>query len=265
MISHRSADRLRGAASLVATALLLFGVPLGLIAFVGWPLPTSMPSTESLTQGINAGVSDAFIVKALALIAWVAWAQLALALVVEATAAVRGRPSVTLPLGPGFQVAAARLIAGIVMLLGPLQPVRAVAATPSRPPAIEALQLAATPLAGSGFDVHAAPADRRPTERAAPTAPARTVTVERHETYWSIAERELGDGLRWQELHATNVGRTMADGTVVLAGDQMLRAGWTLEVPGVEESAAPVGMPVEIVVEDGDNLWDLSEERLGAV
>lgn len=263
MNPHRSADRLRGAASLVATALLLFGVPLGLIVFVGWPLPTTMPSTDSLTQAINTGISDAFIVKALALIAWGAWVQIALALVVEAAAAVRGRQPATLPLPPGFQVAAARLVAGIVMLLGPLQPLRAVAATPPRPPAVESVQLTAVPVRGPSPDVRIAPSDR-PVERIAPTAPARTVTVARHETYWSIAERELGDGLRWQELQAANIGRTMADGTVVVAGDQMLRAGWTLEVPGAEKSAAPAGMPVEIVVEDGDNLWDLSEERLGA-
>ena len=63
----------------------------------------------------NAGITDEFIVNALAVIAWLAWTQLALAFLAEAVAAFRGRQPRDLPIAPGLQAAAARLVAGIIM------------------------------------------------------------------------------------------------------------------------------------------------------
>lgn len=265
-MTRRTSAVLRGLASLAGTLLLLVGVPVGLATLVGWPLPTSMPDSAALSQALNRGITDEFIVNALAVVAWLAWAQLALAVLVEAVAAVRGRPPRELPLAPGLQVAAARLVAGIVMLLGPLQPARAVAAEPARPvPVIQPVESAepvidlrsSAPSPEVAADPHLAPV---------PHAAARTVTVERHDSYWEIAERKLGDGLRWREIQSLNVGRTMTDGYVVGPGDEMLRAGWVLELPdglggpGAEPAADPV--VEEVVVGPGDNLWDISEDRL---
>jgi hypothetical protein len=48
-----------------------------LATLVGWPLPTTLPiATPSLPP--RTGISDTFIVNTLAVIAWIAWAQLAL-------------------------------------------------------------------------------------------------------------------------------------------------------------------------------------------
>ena len=98
----------RGLISLIATAALLVGVPIGLAVLVGWPLPTSVPGGETLSLAMNTGITDEFIVNALAVIAWLAWAQLTLAFLVEAIGAVRGRQPRDLPLAPGLQAAAAR-------------------------------------------------------------------------------------------------------------------------------------------------------------
>ncbi|MCB0995519.1 MAG: hypothetical protein KDB21_10535, partial [Acidimicrobiales bacterium] len=127
-MTRRGSVVARGLISLIATASLLVGVPIGLAVLVGWPLPTSVPDGETLSRAMNTGITDAFIVNALAIIAWLAWAQLTLAFLVEAIGAVRGRQPRDLPLAPGLQAAAARLVAGIVMLVAPLQPARAVAA-----------------------------------------------------------------------------------------------------------------------------------------
>jgi nucleoid-associated protein YgaU/DNA-binding SARP family transcriptional activator len=222
---------------------------------------------------MNTGITDAFIVNALAVIAWLAWAQLTLALLIEAIAAVRGRQPRDLPLAPGLQAAAARLVAGIVMLVAPLQPARAVAA-PAHPVAVAAPTEAAEPV----IDLRAAASTVNPTSpqpmiatASGPSVPgtaSRTVTVERHDSYWAIAERELGDGLRWREIQAINVGRTMTDGHVIGIGDELLRAGWILDLPADgptgAEAPEPASLPTatEVVVEPGDNLWDISEDRL---
>jgi len=264
---------LRGLISLTATAALLVGVPIGLATFVGWPLPTSIPDSETLSRAMNTGITDEFIVNALAVVAWLAWAQLTLAFLIEAVGAVRGRPSRDLPLAPGLQAAAARLVAGIVMLIAPLQPTRAVAA-PVDPVAVVAPIEVAEPV----IDLRAAASTVNLTSPLPTIATAsgasvlgtasRTVTVERHDSYWAIAERELGDGLRWREIQALNVGRTMTDGHVIGIGDELLRAGWILDLPadGPAGAEAPEhassSAATEVVVEAGDNLWDMSEDRL---
>lgn len=122
MTSRRSTAVLRGLGSLAVAALLLIGVPIGLATLVGWPLPTTIPDSDTLSTAINTGITDTFIVNALAVVAWIAWAQLALAFLIEATAAFKGRQPRDLPIAPGLQAAAARLVAGIVMLVAPLQP-----------------------------------------------------------------------------------------------------------------------------------------------
>ena len=137
MTSRRLTAVLRGLGSLAITALLLIGVPIGLATLVGWPLPTTIPDSDTLSTAINTGITDTFIVNALAVVAWIAWAQLALAFLIEATAAFKGRQPRDLPIAPGLQAAAARLVAGIVMLVAPLQPARAVAAPPPPTPATQ--------------------------------------------------------------------------------------------------------------------------------
>ena len=272
-MTRRGSELLQGLISLMATAALLVGVPIGLAAFVGWPLPTSIPDIETLARAMNTGITDEFIVHTLAVIAWLAWAQLTLALLIEAIAVVRGRQPRDLPLAPGLQAAAARLVAGIVMLLAPLQPARAVAA-PAHPVAVVAPLEAAEPVIYLRTPAPTASlASRQPAVASTPVASdpgvsSRTVTVERHDSYWAIAERELGDGLRWREVQALNVGRTMTDGHVIGIGDELLRAGWILDLPadgqaGVEPPE-PASLPTatEVVVETGDNLWDMSEDRL---
>src|SRR3546814_14980025 len=99
MSRPRSSALLRGLAPLGATVALLVGVPTGLAALVGWPLPTSLPDGDALSRPLNTGISDELIVNTLAVIPWPAWTQLALALTVQSVAVVRGRPPPDAPHG----------------------------------------------------------------------------------------------------------------------------------------------------------------------
>jgi len=282
---RRFVQLLRGLGSLAVTLALVVGVPLLLASWVGWPLPSGLPSVDALEHAAQSGVRDEVLVNALAVIAWLAWAQIALALAVEVIALVRGREALRLPVLPGVQVTAGRLVAGIVMLASTVQPARAYA----EPSPIPTVVVAATaPAAATGesatdgllVDLNGATpglvAD--PIDRISSARPAAqpTVTVQRHDSYWAIAERTLGDGLRWREILDLNVGRTLPDGTTIMAGDQTLYAGWVLVLPSdamvepttgptadaAPASAAAATFEAEVVVERGDNLWTISEDRI---
>lgn len=54
--------------------------------------------------------------------------------------------------------------------------------------------------------------------------------VTRGDTYWSLAERYLGDGRQWAALRDLNQGREVAPGTTLTEGEA-LRRGWELLVP----------------------------------
>lgn len=272
----------RGVISLVATLGLIVGVPLLLAFMVGWPLPTSLPAFSSFEQASQLGISDQVVVNTLAVVAWIAWAQLAFALVAEGVAVVRGRQAIRLPVLPAFQVTATRLVAGILMMASTVQPAHAAEPPPPIPVASEATVATteSTPdLVVPGLSGGAAEAGSR-TASQTTTAPAvdqPTVTVQRHDSYWAIAESTLGDGLRWREILDLNVGRTLPDGSTISAGNDTLHSGWTLVLPD-DASVEPASVAAAtggshlvtgeraglatLVVEPGDNFWTISEDRL---
>ena len=279
MTERCSTRVVHGVASLLATLALFVGVPLLLVVSVGWPLPTSLPSVEALEGAARSGISDRVVVSTLALIAWVAWAQLALALAVEVIAVVRGHDAVHLPVLPGLQVTAARLVAGILMLASTAQPARALAEPQPIPVFAEAHADTRLPAETLFADLDGVSdgllGQANGSTASVPVVEQPTVTVQRHDSYWAIAERTLGDGLRWREVLDLNVGRTLADGTTITAGDEMLHSGWVLLLPddaSVEVDATPSGGPASTVADDGvirtvsiergDSLWSVSEDRL---
>jgi DNA-binding SARP family transcriptional activator/nucleoid-associated protein YgaU len=268
MTRRRAASIARGSGSLLLLGALLLGPPLALTSLVGWPLPTTIPDLSSFEQAVRSGISDDVIVKALALIAWLAWTQITVAIVSEAVAVVRGRPSVHLPVLPGIQATAGRLVASVAVMLASFSPAVAMAASPPPVPvvAVVALQTAVAPAPMWGPQPGAVDASRAPS----PPVAAPTVTVERHDSFWAIAERTLGDGYRWREIRDLNVGRTMSTGNVVVAGSDLVLAGWVLDLPtdaigGPDQPRPPSTAPIptnEVTVEQGDNFWTLAEEQL---
>ncbi|RMH80581.1 MAG: LysM peptidoglycan-binding domain-containing protein [Actinomyces sp.] len=282
MTHHRLPRISRALLSLSLTVGLVAGVPAVLIVGAGWPLPTNIPSIDALADGARSGIADEVIVNTLAVIAWLAWAQLTLAVVVEIIAAARGRPTTRLPVLPGFQATAARLIGGILMIASAFQPARAHAATPSlvlTPPVVTVAPTTAPPPVPSTAPDTNSSTGTRTGPQAPPASALPTVTVQRHDSYWAIAERTLGDGLRWREILDLNVGRVQPDGAVVAPNDDTLRPGWLLALPpdatvgpttadhrssGSVDPTVPSPPVVSetIAVEPGDNLWTIAEHRL---
>ncbi len=283
MTPRRAIALVRGVGSFLTLVAVLVVPPIALTTLIGWPLPTAIPDLSSLGLTLRSGVSDELIVNILAVIAWLAWAQIAVAIIAELVAVVRGRPSIHLPVFPGIQATAARLVAGVVMTTATITPTAAMA---SPTPVIAAPAATTAPVDGAVLDLTAAPPAVHTADTAVVEVPvvAPTIIVDRHDSYWAIAERTLGNGYRWSEIRDLNVGRAMTTGHIVQAGSDLVHPGWILELPAdaelvehpATEAVPSIGGPstadaadstppvdhAQVTVEEGDNFWALAEEQL---
>ena len=242
----------RAIASASCLLVLIVGVPAALAASVGWPLPRSIPDPVAVVEGLDrSGIDAEVVAKVLAVVIWLAWLQIVVAVAVETVAIVRGRTARRAVLVlPGVQGGVARLVAALGLFVAPAVHGRGVVVGPAL----------------VAHEVTAAPAQVEPTSPS-PGSPPRPVegtslyVVQRHDTLWDIASRLLGDGLRWRDIAALNAGVTMNDGSPFPPAGDPIRPGWTLLVPQTE-SSVPAGPEREVVVGPGDHLWGIAEREL---
>ncbi len=219
----RSRAIVRGCAALFLLIVLLVGVPLALAHFVGWPLPSGLPSYDAVLTSIQrTGVSDDSVVKALSIIVWLTWARLAVGVVVEAIGLARSRPPVQRrPVG-SVQRLAGGLVASVALLAGP-------AAVHGIPPVGPSVARPTSAAVNAG-------------QRSAPAA----ITVRRGDTLTSLAAEALGDTTRWPDLWHENSGRRF--GSVTFDDPNLILPGWELRLPApaAARPVAPVapGSPV---------------------
>jgi hypothetical protein len=108
-----TSDVVRALGALVLLVLLLGAIPFALVHFIGWPLPHQMPTADSFRQPLNSQV----LLKALAVVVWLAWAQFTACVLVELANARRGVgiPAKVPGAGPS-QFLARQLVAALLML-----------------------------------------------------------------------------------------------------------------------------------------------------
>jgi hypothetical protein len=239
---HRWSDAGRGVAALAGVAILVVGVPVALASWVGWPLPTEVPTLAQVSAALrDTYIPDEFLVKALAVVCWWVWIELVASLLVEAVAYVRGRKAGAVPLAGGLQRGAARLVA-TVALLGSLLATKGLAGSGGLglralvPPPSQPL---VTLVADDPSDDRVA---RAGATIGARLAAAPTYEVRRRDTLWDIAERHLGDPFRWQEIFRLNQGKVQPDGRCLTDPD-LIYAGWRLELPDDAGGLAPPAPP----------------------
>lgn len=258
----RLAQMIKGLLAAVGGAAALVGPPAALIRLVGNPLPQQLPTWQEFTDAIfREGVSDGTVIAVLAMLAWAIWAQIALAIVVEAAAVVGGVPSPRLPLLPGIQSLAAHWLAVAALVAGPFA-----GGSPSGepPPLAFASVVDDGPTAVADATAPTQP-DEPPTEpsKGAPLAadqPQTVHVVERHDNLWDIAERYLGDPFRWSEIRDLNVGRLQPDGQTLQPDFETIQPGWRLLVPVA--SRAELTDAGTYSVEPGDHLWSIAETQV---
>lgn len=262
---RRLADAIKGLVALLALVLVVGGPPVALIHFVGWPFPSRIPGLDEMTTAARSGIDDLVVVKALAVLAWLSWSQLALAAVVEVGAAVRDRQPRRAPVVPFVRVPVARLVATTALLFASFHSPRA-----------QPIPLATLAAAVAQPHTYMAVQEMEPDRPAPPSAvpvksedPAGAVeyVVREGDSWWGIAQAELGDGRLWKEVRSANIGRSMPDGTVIGAQTEIIRKDWQILVPRPGAATSPVkarqAVPTgEVIVQPGDSLWTIAETHL---
>ena len=259
-------DRLSGLAATLGLLAVLIGLPAVLLAIGANPLPDQAPSWDQLQTTLTGPDDGTLFLRAIALVTWLAWAFLALCVLVEVVAQVRGVHAPRLRGLPGLQLsqgAARSLVATAALLfiaapavLQPGQPgttttAAAAAAEPTHPavsttqapagtesnehrPVVErSVPASDQPKAQPRDQPRDQPSDRpgdQTRERADRPDRQRPATmphpVGAGETVWSIARTYLDDGARYPEIVELNRD---------LLGDDpgFLEVGWVLQVPSL--------------------------------
>jgi len=234
---------IRGLASLATLLVLLVGVPFALWALARWPLPAGLPSPGDVTDALSQErIPDSTLIKVIALVGWLAWMQIAVSLVVETVAWVAGRPAPHLAVAGPIQPAVRRLLASAALLLGGAnlaQPAHASALHDRPPPVVAIAETHRIPIDSDGPAFLAG-------DDSAPAPPEKTYTVVRRDTLWGLAERHLGDPLRWREIYDLNRGKPQGEGRS-LEDPNLIIPGWVFTFPadatGLGEPAAANPQP----------------------
>ncbi|MEV7123731.1 LysM peptidoglycan-binding domain-containing protein [Kitasatospora griseola] len=268
--SRTAGDVLGALVAGLLLAGLLVGIPYGLIRFIGWPLPTAVPSVDELGEMLNNSISVGSFIGVLAVLVWLLWLQFLLCVAVEVRAVASG-VDIHLP-AAGASQALARKLVTMLLLVGAgtltATQVASAATVPQHP--VLPQQVAITAQATPGAAVQASAR----TDAAPATGPVYTVQADgngHHETLWDIAQRTLGDGRRFGEIFDLNKGRIQPDGST-MTEPGLVHTGWQLllpsdakNAPGADEPIAAAPAPEHVVtVQQGDTLSAIAEHELGS-
>jgi nucleoid-associated protein YgaU len=260
---------LKAAGALGVLVAVIVGVPLLLAAL--HLVPHSLPSPGDVIASLRVRDDGQLVQVVLATGVWVCWVLFTASTVAELVALVRARPARRLPGLRIFQRPAAALVAAVAVGLtvapavGGAIPSGIAAARPPLPVATVTSVLSTSVQEDVDTQViRTASAHSDRADAPAPTSPPRTYRVQRRDTLWGLAERYLGDPLRYPEIITLNPTAVGPDNEIYSGTVLVLPSDATgLTPPG--SSSAPSAAPSveEVTVEPGDTLWDLAEELTG--
>ncbi len=264
----RLGQRLVGLLASLLLLAILVGLPLALLAVGPTVLPEGVPSPGELWTRVRTPDDGTLTLALVVLVGWVVWVYLAVTILLEIQARVRGGSAPSIP-GLSLGQTAARGLVGAALLLFVAVPVGAgaVAAAPGPPggaPPSSGHSVIDTSSPEWAAFVQAA-ADQEAKDRAEDDAKdARSVDapatqaheVAQGESLWSLAEHYLGDGDRYPEIAELNQAALGSDPGFLLPGT-------VLQVPVVEQPDAEGDADGEVTVQAGDTLSEIAEDELG--
>ncbi|MFI9359838.1 LysM peptidoglycan-binding domain-containing protein [Kitasatospora sp. NPDC053057] len=246
--SGRRAGRGRGGALITALAALvtllalLFGVPALLL--YGTQAVASMGEVASggVGEALTSPDDGRLFLWLLVVVGWLAWGCFALSVLLEVPAQLRGRIARRIPAFGWSQRLAAGLVGSVLALLPVAGSAFAAVPESAHAPSAQAqltpgVQRAALPAAQPAA-APASAADQHPTYTVRDSRPA--------DSLWSIAERQLGSGERWEEIAKLNNGRVMDDSGIRFDAERPIQPGWELLMPAdakPDEAKAPAPAP----------------------
>jgi len=238
----------KGFAALVVLVALVVGVPWALGHFIGWPLPRNVPNWSAVRRTLQErGIPDVMLLKSLAVVVWLTWGLLVASFGAEVVASMRGLTVTRVAFAGPFQAVASALVTAIIVsaLTAIARPAPAdapslVASLRRNQPAIARLVDVDIPTASASPNSIGPVAD----PHAATAHVATLYVVVPGDTLWDIAQRHLGDPLRWPEIYQLNAGKPQGDGRE-LADPHWIFPGWQLELPPsmTEPHIAPLPAP----------------------
>jgi DNA-binding winged helix-turn-helix (wHTH) protein len=237
MATSGASRAVRAFAALLSLAIGVAGLPFALARFVGWPLPTTLPTMSEVMRSLGgSSVPDSFLVNALAVICWLAWAYLILCVVAELAAWTRGRAAIAIPLGGFVQPLVRQLVLTALLVGGSVRAAPLTSLVDATPTVLVRADFASELPVASAIPMTS-------TSRSQVELP--TCVVRPRDSLWKLAEQHLGDGLRWRELWELNQGRTQPDGRQ-FTSPGLIRPGWILSFPADATGMAVVeSAPVE--------------------
>jgi nucleoid-associated protein YgaU len=256
--------RLLGLGATIAILLLVAGTPVVLIAIGATPWQTDLANLGNLLTRPDDGTVALVVVG---VVAWIAWAVMAITFTVEVLARLRGIPAPHLPGlgGPqrfaGQLVAVAALLFAVAPTLAPVFAAPPAGAAPTPEPPAPAALLPETAQETPAAQVRATPLPAHDPEQHDPEQTKIDYTVRRGDSLWKIAEEHLGDGTRYVEIVALNDG-------ALNGRPDFIAPGLVLRLPGDADGKAdtvePPHQPGEThIVEAGETLWAIAKEELG--
>ena len=226
---NRLLTLVKGLLALAVIVALIVGAPLLILA--SGLLPTELPSLSEITQALTSrDETGTVLVTVLVLIGALLWVAFTYSVLREVAGAVRG-VRLPAPKGPAGRPAAA-LVGAVIAMGAATMPATA---APAAPPAAMTLSVQDATHATTDATTDEA-AETTQAQPPAQSAAEHTVTVQRHETLWGIADRELGDGARYTEIADLNG----------IPEPFTITPGQELRVPG--------HAPTAVTVERGDTL-----------
>lgn len=236
--------RLVGLLATLLLATVLVAVPALLVRVGADVVPSGLPDFDQLWTALRVPDDGSLVLRAVTIVAWLAWAVLSVTIGVEVVARLRGLGAPRLPGLRVPQFAAHQLVSAAALLFVALPPgaLTATAAAPAQ--AVVAQRVVTDPSTPIE-----APA---PTEAADPTASSPTYTVRRGDSLSAIARDHLGDVDRWPELVALN--------PAVAGHPDLIYPGTVLILP-----TEPSGATAErtYTVQPGDTLSAIAARELG--
>jgi hypothetical protein len=257
MTQHPVRSTLVGLTALAGILLVVVGFPALLLTVGHLPNPGGW-SVQGLIEALTRPDDGTLFLVALTTVAWASWALFTTIIALEVVAQLRRRPVLRLP-GLGWaQGLAAVLVSTVVVGLSSQTAMAATA---------EIVPMETTHASASTSDASATPAVQEDTHQGAHESADSTYAVQDGDTYWSIAESQLGSGERYTEIVDLNRDRVMADG-VLLTGDEFPRPGWELHLPSANaDTQNPPAQeePNQVLhtVRDGETLSQIALDHLG--